>query len=155
MYIQKLKYIDTAAFIYICAAVPNGKRKPRKKKLFPNPFSPFGSLLFACFLMKKQSGYPFANGLKGLNRLDHLCIWTHLGEVKIVFRKLFSIAISLLLHKGKSSNDIYSLNIFLRIFNNYSIFLTFNRDIRWTLWIINLSYIYVNIQAIFEVGLYS
>jgi hypothetical protein len=54
MYIQKLIYIETAAFIYMCCCSKQ-KTEAQEKKKIPNPFSPFGSLLFACFLMKKQT----------------------------------------------------------------------------------------------------
>ncbi len=53
----------------------NRKQKPSRCSLILLSFThgANGCLSFVCLLTKNKGSYPFAYGLKGLNRLAHLC----------------------------------------------------------------------------------
>jgi hypothetical protein len=83
MYRERKLYIFLSIYIY--AAISNGKGKNGKKgktkvqAIFLNPFSICSlckrKFVLSPFFNEETNGsYPFANGLNGLDGLDHLCL---------------------------------------------------------------------------------
>ncbi len=79
LYISRSMYLYLFTYMYISAAVSNGKRKHRP--IFLIPFTICSSckrkfVVFPFVYAETNASYLFANELNGQNRLSpHLCSW--------------------------------------------------------------------------------
>ncbi len=80
--VYTLYVYDIYISLYVCAAVSNGKPKPRRFSFIRLPFSSCKRIFFLCpFVYEETNGsFPFTNGLNGL---AHLCVHSAVSFTKV------------------------------------------------------------------------